>query len=72
MIPLRILTTTPSVLGISFFLYCSFRGFGCGKGTWFDDFFRRDQEATPLHEPYAKRIPSQKQREELLSALQVA
>jgi len=27
------------VLGTSFFLYCSFRGFGCGKPWSFDDLF---------------------------------
>src|SRR5580692_6282513 len=43
MIRLRILTTMPTVLGMSFFLYCSFRGFGCGKAMSYDDLFRRDQ-----------------------------
>jgi hypothetical protein len=43
MIRPRILTTTPPVLGISFFLYCSFRGFGCGKAMWFDGLFRKDR-----------------------------
>lgn len=43
MIRPRILTTTPPALGMSFFLYCSFRGFGCGKAMWFVEFFRGDR-----------------------------
>jgi hypothetical protein len=47
------LTTTPPVLGMPFFQYCSFRGFGCGKAMSFDDLLRRawprDLEAMSSH-----------------------
>src|SRR6266403_1056079 len=44
MIHLRILNTMPRLFGMSFFLFCSFRGCGCGKATSFDDFFRRERK----------------------------
>ena len=53
MIRLRILTTTPPVLGMSFFLYCSFRGFGCGKATSFGDLFRRYRPNKTLQRNYS-------------------
>src|SRR3974390_124155 len=43
MIPLRTLRIMPPVSGISFFLHCSFRDFGCGKAMSFDDSFRKDR-----------------------------
>jgi hypothetical protein len=49
MIRLRILTTTASVSGRSFFLYCSFRDCGCGKAMS-DDFFRRDRPSKALRQ----------------------
>jgi hypothetical protein len=33
---------------MSFFLYCSFRGFGCGKAMSFDDFFPRDRRVAQV------------------------
>src|ERR1700751_2152556 len=44
MIHLRTLQTTPPLFGMSFFLFCSFRGCGCGKAMSFDDFFRRERK----------------------------
>jgi hypothetical protein len=38
---------------MSFFLYCSFRGFGCGKAMWFDDLFRRDRPNKTLQRNYS-------------------
>src|ERR1700691_5703906 len=48
MIRLRTPTTTPTVFGMSFFLYCSFRGSGCGKAMLFDDFLRRDRRVAQV------------------------
>jgi hypothetical protein len=44
---------TPPVLGMSFFLYCSFRGFGCGKAMSFGDLFRRDRPNKTLQRNYS-------------------
>src|ERR1700751_789777 len=44
MIHLRTLQTTPPLFGMSFFLFCSFRGCGCGKAMSFDDYFRRERK----------------------------
>src|SRR5260370_25309520 len=44
MIRLWILNIAHPLFGISFFLYCSFRDYGCGKAMYFDDFFRRERK----------------------------
>jgi hypothetical protein len=45
MIRRPILRTTLGLFGLSFFLYCFFRDFGCGKAISFDGFFRQDQHS---------------------------
>src|SRR5260370_25085142 len=44
MIRLWILNIAHPLFGISFFLYCSFRDYGCGKAMYFDDCFRRERK----------------------------
>jgi hypothetical protein len=47
--------TTPPLLGLSSFLYLSFRDCGCGKAMSFDDFFRKDRH-DPLRAQRAGRL----------------
>ena len=46
-------TTTPPVFGMSFFLYCSFQGFGCGKAMSFADLLREIGPTKCSREPLA-------------------